>query len=378
MRKAAILLILLALLCAGAAGAEEEVIAPQWPVPDYVTWLLEVASGEVGYKETRGGYTKYGEWAGNPYAQWCAEFLDWCVDQVDQQHGTKLLDTVWPLYSASNTGKNWFVRQGRYIVRWGNLENWGYQWLKGEEEFLTTGSYIPQPGDWVFFTWTSDYNTDHVAMVEYCTKDEDGNVTIHVIEGNTPDRVKRATYALTYQRILGYGTVRDVADWTVRSGCAGEKVRHLQVKLARLGYLKESEIDGVCGTATVEAITAFQTAYGLKVTGIANIATQLKLNTEYHESVYNDPLTWRVEPDKEKLTLDGFDDLFASDPWAEEEKQPEATEPPEEEPSVSEETAEKQDSLEGETDPMTEAVPEWVTAEEVPEWAEETVELEED
>ena len=170
----------------------------------------------------------------------------------------------------------------------------------------------------------------------------------------------------------------DVADWTVRSGCAGEKVRHLQVKLARLGYLKESEIDGVCGTATVEAITAFQTAYGLKVTGIANIATQLKLNTEYHESVYNDPLTWRVEPDKEKLTLDGFDDLFASDPWAEEEKQPEATEPPEEEPSVSEETAEKQDSLEGETDPMTEAVPEWVTAEEVPEWAEETVELEED
>ena len=73
----------LILLCSCAyAEEEEEVITPAWEVPDYVTWLLEVAGNEVGYTEGAHGYTKYGEWAGDPYAQWCAEFLCWCVDQV--------------------------------------------------------------------------------------------------------------------------------------------------------------------------------------------------------------------------------------------------------------------------------------------------------
>ena len=111
------------------ALAAQTRIEPDRPVPDYVSWLLEVAGGEVGYKEGDHGWTKYGEWAGDPYAQWCAEYLCWCVDQVDQQHGTALLNTVYPLYSGSNTGRSWFIRQGRFVVRWGNLEGWGYQWL---------------------------------------------------------------------------------------------------------------------------------------------------------------------------------------------------------------------------------------------------------
>ena len=227
-RIAAFLACLLMLPTMAQALSSQTVIEPAWPVPDYVTWLLEVASGEVGYREGDHGYSKYGEWAGDPYAQWCAEYLCWCVDQVDQRHGTQLLGQVYPLYSGSNTGRDWFIRQGRYIVRWGNLEGWGYQWLRDEDSFITTGSYIPQPGDWVFFTWDSDRDTDHVAMVEYCTRDENGNVQLHVLEGNTPVEVKRAVYDLTYTRILGYGTVHDVADVTMRAGNTGEKVRQLQ------------------------------------------------------------------------------------------------------------------------------------------------------
>ena len=60
-------------------------------------------------------------------------------------------------------------------------------------------------------------------MVEYCSQDAMGNITVHVIEGNTPVAVKRAEYALTYNRILGYGTVHDVADWTMRSGNSGRR-----------------------------------------------------------------------------------------------------------------------------------------------------------
>ena len=286
-------------------------IDPTYEVSADTTHLLEIARGEIGYTEGAHGYTKYGEWAGDPYAQWCAEFLCWCVSQTDEQYGTQLLETVYPLYSSSNVGRNWFIDHGRYVVRWGNLEGWGYQWLKGEDMFLTTGSYIPQPGDWVFFTWTSDLDTDHVAMVEYCTSETDGSVTIHVIEGNTPSSVKRATYPLTYGRILGFGTVHDVADWTMRSGNVGEKVRQLQDKLAKIGYLTDQHVDGRFGPTTQGAVMAFQSDNGIRANGIANITTQKELDRQYRSAVNADPSTWRVDDAcDDELTLD-FDSLFS-------------------------------------------------------------------
>lgn len=269
-------------------------IAPAYPVPDYVSWLLDIAAGEVGYTEGDHGWSKYGEWVGDPYTQWCAEYLCWCVDQVDQRYGTELLRKVYPMYSGSNTGKNWFIEQGRYVVRWGNLENWGYQWLKGESSYISTGDYIPQPGDWVFFTWDSDRDTDHVAMVEYCTKDQDGNVQIHVLEGNAPSAVQRNVYDLTYTRILGYGTVHDVADVTMRYGNQGVKVQQLQEKLVYLGYLDADKADGLFGTGTAAALFSFQADHGLKTYGIANIKTQQAINLSVDEAIDNDPATWTV------------------------------------------------------------------------------------
>ena len=298
-RWIALLLACLLGLSALPALAEDIVIDPLYPVPDYVTWLLEIASNEVGYEEGPHGYSKYGEWSGDPYAQWCAEFLCWCVDQVDQQHGTDLLKNVYPLYSGSNSGRSWFIRAGRYIVRNGHLENWGYQWLKGTDHFLTTGDYIPQPGDWVFFTWTSNTDTDHVAMVEYCTRNKYGDVTVHVIEGNNPSGVYRNTYDLTYNRILGYGTVHDAADWTMRSGCSGEKVRQLQQKLIYLGYLPDGADDGAYGSATQAAVVAFQQNRGLTANGIANITTQIALDAAVERAVDADPTTWQVVDDDE-------------------------------------------------------------------------------
>ena len=55
--------------------AEDEVIPPQWPVPDYVAHLLEAASDEVGYTEEEHGRTKYGEWVGDPYASGVPNFF---------------------------------------------------------------------------------------------------------------------------------------------------------------------------------------------------------------------------------------------------------------------------------------------------------------
>ena len=295
-RRIAVSILIALLLFSGTpALAAEEVIPPQWPVPDYVQWLLEVASGEVGYTEEEHGRTKYGEWAGDPYCQWCAEFQCWCVDQVDKQHGTSLLNQVYPRYSASNTGRSWFITAGRYVIRKGPVDEWGYEWLKGRSSFLASGDYIPQPGDWVFFTWTSDTDTDHVALVEYCTRDtETGEVLIHVIEGNKPDSVARDVYDLNHSRILGYGTVHDVADISMHPGNRGEKVRQLQEKLIYIGYLTPEFMTGVYDAATTEAVRAFQIDNALRVSGYANISTQLRLDDVVSVRRDLDPATWQV------------------------------------------------------------------------------------
>ena len=287
-------LFMLSSLLSLPAHAEEKVISPAYPVPDYVEHLLEVASGEVGYTENH-GRTKYGEWAGDPAAQGCAEFQCWCVDQVDQRWGTQLLRNIYPFYTSSNTGRNWFIRAGRYVVRKGQVEGWGYEWLKGETSFLKSGDYIPQPGDWVFFSFSGGSDTQHVALVEYCTRNTvSDTVMIHVIEGNMPSAVARNTYDLNSPGILGYGTVHDVADITMSFGNQGEKVRQLQEKLSYLGFLDPALVSGRYGEGTVEAVRDYQTYAGLKQNGIANRDTQLILDSEYTARYQSDPEIWTV------------------------------------------------------------------------------------
>ena len=285
--------LLAAYLLCPLAMAEDQVIAPAYPVPQYVQWLLEVAQGELGYQEGSHGYTKYGEWAGDPYAEWCAEFVCWCVDQVDQQHGTRLLHSLYPMYSSQNTGRNWFIREGRYIARTGVVEGWGSQWLIGEEQSIASGSYVPQPGDWVFYS-VDGVNTSHVALVEYCTQDAQGVVTAHVIEGNMPDAVQRNTHLLTDWRVMGYGTVRDLADVVMRSGNTGKKVQELQDMLCYLGYLDTQYATGTYGPSTVEAVRVFQQATGKVPTGIANHHTQLTLQHIYEETYWQDDANFIV------------------------------------------------------------------------------------
>ena len=281
------------------ASGEEQIIEPAWPVPDYVTYLLRIASDEVGYTEDH-GRTKYGIWVGDPAAQWCAEFLCWCVDQVDQQYQTSLLRNVYPFYTSSNTGLRWFLRAGRYVIRKGKIDGWGYQWLKGKSSYIRSGDYIPQPGDWIFFNWAGGSDTQHVAMVEYCTRDSyTARVYIHVIEGNNPDSVARNIYELNNSSIIGYGTVHDVADITMRFGNQGEKVRILQERLAYLGYLSPEHISGRFGDSTAEALRLYQRSHGLTSNGIATMKTQLLLESEYLAHYKSDPAIWSVVEDGE-------------------------------------------------------------------------------
>lgn len=265
-------------------------------IPAFVEALLEVARGELGYVEGPNNYSKYGEWSGDPNAAWCAEFVCWCVNRLDELQGTQLLNEVYPNYSGQNTGRDWFIRRGRFVYRKGNCPDWGYQWLKGSDHYLRKNEYIPRPGDLMFFSYNEAGDTEHVALVEYGAPDENGRTVVHVIEGNNPDRVQRNAYLLDDSQVLGFGLCQDLADTTMRFGNEGDKVAALQRNLVELGYLEERHITGSFGSNTRRAVADFQTRQmeGKASTGIADRQTQQALEKAIHDRQLQLPDTWLV------------------------------------------------------------------------------------
>lgn len=68
---------------------------------------------------------------------------------------------------------------------------------------------------------------------------------------------------------------------TIRQGDSGESVRWLQWYLYKLGYLKESDIDGSFGPTTLSAVEKFQTDKNLDVDGLVGSGTRGVLKTSY-------------------------------------------------------------------------------------------------
>lgn len=265
-------------------------------VPGFVEKLLEVASGEIGYTEGPNNRTKYGEWSGDPNAAWCAEFVCWCIHQVDERYGTELLGSVYPNWGSQNVGRDWFIKRGRFVYRKGNCPGWGYQWLKGASRNLSKNDYIPRPGDLVFFSYNEAGDTEHVALVEYCTRDIHGEVILHVIEGNNPSAVQRNRYKLNNGQVLGFGLSEDRIDTTMRYGNSGDKVLALQQRLYRLGLLKESQMTGTFGANTKRAVMTFQEGMAdHSANGIADRETQQALEAAVLRQEYDSPDTWLVE-----------------------------------------------------------------------------------
>ena len=276
-------------------GTWERVIDAGWR-PAFVHQLLEIAAAEIGYTEGRNNFSKYGEWSGDPNAAWCAEFICWCVDQVDQQYGTELLTLTYPKYSGQNTGRDWFLKHGRFVYRKAMVPGWGHQWEKASNHNLEKNEFIPRPGDLVFFSYNEAGDTEHVALVEYCAYDSEGNVIIHVIEGNNPSKVQRASYRLSNSQVLGFGLCEDVVDTTMRSGNRGQKVLELQKALNRIGILEERHLTGGYGGNTKRAVMDFQEHFmqDKAVTGIADRETQQAIEQKINQITFDDPESWLV------------------------------------------------------------------------------------
>lgn len=157
--------------------------------------MVAIAISQLG----NDGY-KYYTWYGFSYrVDWCAIFMSWCADQAGL-----ITAGDFPRYAVVGDGAQWFI----------NHSKWQYA-------PYYNGSYTPQSGDIVFFSWSADptiRELDHTGIVEYV----DGT-TVHTIEGNSGDRVKRQSYSLSGSQMVGFGTMGavtiNITDTTIAAIC---------------------------------------------------------------------------------------------------------------------------------------------------------------
>ncbi|MBO2517178.1 MAG: hypothetical protein CW338_07915 [Clostridiales bacterium] len=247
-------------------------------------WLLvvKIAQEEIGYIEgPLPNQSKYGDWFCHDLVAWCAEFLTWCADQAQQRYGVELLDVILPYSGASNGAARWFLKRGRFISPTGKTPADMKQWLIGADAYLPKNGYIPQTGDymWIFYDKRSD-GAAHSTVVEGVSRDEDGRIRVHVIEGNNPDRVQRAEYMLDDTRhIYGFGTPVKRAMTALRLYNTGDDVVLLCRYLEKAGIYEPPKkgYDTEVTDRVVTAIRKFNKKYGLPGGGMADISTWMKL-----------------------------------------------------------------------------------------------------
>lgn len=253
---------------------------------DRAEMLLNVAVGELGYASTKGGYSKYGEWGGKAYGEWCSEFVSWCVNEADAYYGTKMLGTDFPLQTSCEDGAAWYQAEGRYVTVSGEIAGAGEQFYLEDGVSVSERPYVPQRGDLIYIEWYKYNRLDHVGVVEYVSQDADGGYIVHTIEGNNhilgpePTVVGRYTYALEDASIRGYGILAEgVVGTEVASGSEGEAVARFQRQLKELGFY-DGDCAGKFGKATVTATKAYQKARGLQQTGEGDRETQMAMHKE--------------------------------------------------------------------------------------------------
>lgn len=154
--------------------------------------------------------------------------------------------------------------------------------------WVETDDYTPSPGDILFYDWDDKKNhsgdnqnrADHVGIVETVV----GNDLV-IIEGNKKEKVDRRPLEVDGRYIRGYGVPKYIEETKImielsilRKGSTGEQVKTLQRLLIALGYKmtnngKTYGVDGSFGTATHNAVIAFQKANKLTPDGIVGEKT---------------------------------------------------------------------------------------------------------
>lgn len=224
---------------------------------NYVSKVIKVASGEVGYvekksnaflnsKKINAGYnnwTKYNKYFGFGNVYWCANGYCWFFAKAyGKEEGKKVL---YGIYSASCE----FLRQN----------------------FIKHKAYDKKPrkGDAIFFEGSRHSGANHIELVTKVSNGRVYTIGCNTSSGNGMDDngggVYEKSYSLTYDKILGYGhplftvekTTLSAPKPILKKGNSGSGVKVLQKCLNKILNSK-LEIDGEFGEKTKNAVISFQ------------------------------------------------------------------------------------------------------------------------
>ena len=147
---------------------------------DWPQDVIAIAQTQLGYTEstknymvtedgeTVKGYTRYGAWYGDPYADWDAMFVSFCLHYAGVED----------------------------VPMGADCGSWATAWADG---FVPAQSHEAAAGDLVFFDRDGDGAADHVGLVTGVT---DSGFT--AIEGDVEDAVRLLSYGADDSTILGY------------------------------------------------------------------------------------------------------------------------------------------------------------------------------
>lgn len=198
------------LLCYSDPKADVET-AEVWEktLPEELTgiWaddLAAVAESQLGYEESTAnydvteeeevkGYTRYGEWYGDPYGDWNVMFAAFCLN---------------------------YAEIPKEAVPWGSdAQSW--REALADEKY---GLYVeeqdyeqPHAGDLVFFDVDGDREAERVGIVvEYSEAALLRDAKIKTVEGDAEGQVQYAAYGLDDESIMGYGRLPENTEKDIR------------------------------------------------------------------------------------------------------------------------------------------------------------------
>lgn len=231
--------------------------------------LLAVARTQLGYHESTAnyevtednetkGYTRYGDWYGDNYGDWCAMFVSFCLHyaeipesamgyEANCQNWVELLQEREIVPEKDAQSEQQIVQQEKVITEIveetketgeatteieneikettedGNTEELKTTAVNGSKmetvtepdnkQYKLSGTYIPKPGDLIFFEVSKEDWANHVGIVTEVRQVDETEITgeeevfseVDTIEGNSGDEVREKTYRLDDESILGYG-----------------------------------------------------------------------------------------------------------------------------------------------------------------------------
>ena len=156
--------------------------------------LVAVAQTQLGYAESTRNYmvtetgemkgiTRFGQWYGNPYGDWDAMFVSFCLNYAG------IPQTAVPY--------------GYDCAEW--TTSLSYAGL-----YRSAGNYSPIKGDIVFFDYNADGAADHVGLVAEVSEDGSG---FKSVEGNMADCVQQLDHYTGESGIIGYAALPKNPDY---------------------------------------------------------------------------------------------------------------------------------------------------------------------